>query len=74
MPLVGVSPSKIPTSDLFQDVCNVQRLKHREVRGFLAVLVAYLPDEARPGKGPLVRADHQEERWKAILADGISKQ
>ena len=74
MPPVGVCPGKIPTGDLLQDILNVQRLEHGEVRGFLAVLLVYLLNEARPGKRPFVRADHDEERTKPILADGVYQQ
>ena len=70
-PPVGVCPGEIPTGDLLKDVRHVQGLEHWEVRGFLAVLLAYLLDEARPGKGQLVRADSYEEGGKPILADGV---
>ena len=73
-PPVCVCPGKMSTGDLLQEVCEVQRLKHREVRGFLAVLLVYLLNEARPGKRPFVRADHDEERRKPILADGVYQQ
>ena len=64
MPTVVVCPGKIPTGDLL----------HGEVRGFLAVLLAYLLNEARPGKHPLVRADRYEERREPILADSVYQQ
>ena len=60
-PLVGVWPGKIPMGNLLQDVRDVQHLQHGEVYEFLAVLLAYLLDERRLGKRPLVRADHDEE-------------
>ena len=39
-PPVGVCPGKIPMGYLLQDVHDVQRLQHGEVRGFLVVLLA----------------------------------
>ena len=68
-PPIGVCPSKIPTGDLLQDVRDVQYLEHGEVRGFLAVLLAYLLNERRPLKRPLVRADRDEEGMKPVLAE-----
>ena len=71
MPPVGVCPSKISRGDLLQDICHVQGLQHREVCRFLTLLVSNLPNEARPGKGPLAWADCQKKRWKTVLVDGI---
>ena len=72
-PPIAVTAGQVATCNLLQNVRNVQRLQGRNFRHVSAIPLPQLLYEWRKGKGPLVWADRQKERWIAVLPYGIYK-
>ena len=70
-PAIAVSAREVSTCNLLQNVCNMQRLQGSYFGHFSAIPVPQLLDKRRKRKGPLVRADGQEERGITVLPYGI---
>ena len=70
-PVIAVSARQVATCNLLQNVCNMQHLQGSYFGHVSAIPVLQLLDERRKRKGPLVRADGQEEGEITVLLYGI---